>query len=366
MSILEFFKGLKKKKEPIKPEEIKQPQQETPEPKEEERFLLCIDGGGMRGVIPVTYLQELEAQLRAQGGENSLDSYFDLIAGTSTGGLIALALTCPASFGYKVCKNGPQVDLADILDQYRTMGSTIFPTNSFTYLRKFASTKYPETGIEALLKEWFADSLLGQATVPTLIMSYDLFKGLPVELRSYQERSFLVREAGRATSAAPTYFPPLIKDEHILVDGAVAANNPALYAYVEAKKLYPNCKKFNILSLSTGGKNHTMTLDETKGLLSWVEQVNPMYSSAQKHTVDIVLRSLPEVNYVRIDDPLELAIKMDDASISAISKMEIFAKKVTERHEKEFKDFASALINSTENQSAKAPIAEPIIGESSI
>ncbi len=300
----------------------------------------------MRGVIPVTYLQKLEDELTAQGGENSLDSYFDLIAGTSTGGLIALALTCPSSFGYKVCKNAPQIDLADVLEQYRTMGSTIFPSSTFTYFRKIASTKYPETGIESLLKEWFADSLMGQATVPTLIMSYDLFKGTPVEIRSYEERSFLVREAGRATSAAPTYFPPLIKDEEILVDGAVAANNPALYAYVEAKKLYPNCKKFNILSLSTGGKNHTMTVDETKGLLSWVEQVNPMYSAAQKHTVDIVLRSLPDVNYIRIDDPLELAIKMDDASPSAIKSMEEFANIVTQRHEKEFKDFASALIDS--------------------
>ena len=352
MSILEFFKGLKKKKEPIKQEEIKQPQPKAPEPKDEERFLLCIDGGGMRGVIPVTYLQKLETELKAQGGNNSLESYFDLVAGTSTGGLIALALTCPSAFEYKICKNAPQVSLDDILDQYRTMGNIIFPTSSFTYLRKFASTKYPETGIESLLKEWFADSLIGQATVPTLIMSYDLFEGMPVEIRSYQERSFLVREAGRATSAAPTYFPPLIKNEHILVDGAIAANNPALYAYIEAKKLYPNCKKFNILSLSTGGKNHTMTIDETKGLLSWVDQVNPMYSSAQKHTVDIVLRNLPDVNYVRIDDPLELAIKMDDASVSAISKMEVFAKEVVERHEKEFKEFASALLVSREASTA--------------
>lgn len=347
MSILDFFKSLRKGKQNTEQTPTEQaPETENIKPKDEERFILCIDGGGMRGVIPVTYLQKLEEELTAQGGENSLDSYFDLIAGTSTGGLIALALTCPSSFGYKVCKNAPQIDLADVLEQYRTMGSTIFPSSTFTYFRKIASTKYPETGIESLLKEWFADSLMGQATVPTLIMSYDLFKGTPVEIRSYEERSFLVREAGRATSAAPTYFPPLIKDEEILVDGAVAANNPALYAYVEAKKLYPNCKKFNILSLSTGGKNHTMTVDETKGLLSWVEQVNPMYSAAQKHTVDIVLRSLPDVNYIRIDDPLELAIKMDDASPSAIKSMEEFANMVAQRHEKEFKDFASALIDS--------------------
>ncbi len=347
MSILEFFKSLRKEKQIPQPQQEEKTEETSIKPKEEERYILCLDGGGMRGVIPVIYLQKLEAELQKLGAQNSLDSYFDLIAGTSTGGLIALALTCPSSFGYKVCNNAPQIDLADILEQYRTMGSTIFPQSTFPYLRKLATTKYPETGIETLLKEWYADSLMGQATVPTLIMSYDLYKGTPVEIRSYQERSFLVRDAGRATSAAPTYFPPLIKEGEILVDGGVVANNPSLYAYIEAKKLYPNCKKFNILSLSTGGRIHTMTMEETKGLLSWVEQVNPMYSCAQKRTTDIILQSLPEVNYVRIDDPLTSSIKMDDASQQAIETMEAFANKVVEKREQEFTEFATILMNKT-------------------
>ena len=354
MSISDFFKSLNnslnkgKKKQPqtttATEAEIKQEAKAPETPKiKEERFILCIDGGGMRGVIPVIYLQKLEEELQKQGSKDSLDSYFDLIAGTSTGGLIALSLTCPSSFGYKLCDNAPQVKLEELLEQYETIGPTIFPASTFTYLRKLASTKYPETGIENLLKDWFADSLMGQATVPTLIMSYDLFEGQPVEIKSYEERSFLVRDAARATSAAPTYFSPLIKDGRILVDGGVVANNPALYAYLEAKKLYPNCEKFHILSLSTGGKSHTMTEDETKGLLSWVEQVSPMYSTAQKCTADLVLRSMPDVNYLRIDNPLELAIKMDDTSPSAINSMEEFAKRVTESREEEFKEFAALL-----------------------
>lgn len=325
----------------------------------------------MRGIIPVIYLKKLEKEIQNSTGCNSLDSYFDLIAGTSTGGLITLALTCPSSFGYKICNNAPQVDLDDLLDLYKTMGKEIFPSTSksTTVFRYFTSTKYPETGIETLLEKWFEDSLMGQATVPTLVMSYDLFCGEPVAIRSYQERSFLVRDAGRATSAAPTYFTPLVKDGQLLVDGGVVANNPAIYAYIEAKKLYPNCKKFNILSLSTGGKNHTMTFDETNGLLNWKDQVSPMYSTAQKCTTDIVLENMKDVNYVRIDDPLEFDIKMDDTNPVNIKKMEEFAIEVATLHENKFKEFAFDLVNASLkecNHNATAPIADPIIGESSI
>ncbi len=373
MSILDFFRRFGKKgTEKALPEpEIKQQVLETEEIQPEERFILCIDGGGMRGIIPVIYLKKLEKEIQNSTGGNSLDSYFDLIAGTSTGGLITLALTCPSSFGYKICNNAPQVDLDDLLDLYKTMGKEIFPSasKSTTVFRYFTSTKYPETGIETLLEKWFEDSLMGQATVPTLVMSYDLFCGEPVAIRSYQERSFLVRDAGRATSAAPTYFTPLVKDGQLLVDGGVVANNPAIYAYIEAKKLYPNCKKFNILSLSTGGKNHTMTFDETNGLLNWKDQVSPMYSTAQKCTTDIVLENMKDVNYVRIDDPLEFDIKMDDTNPVDIKKMEEFAIEVATLHENKFKEFAFDLVNASlkeGNHNATAPIADPIIGESSI
>lgn len=320
--------------------------QEAPKPqKPEERFILCIDGGGMRGVIPMVLLQRLEDEIRRCGGEDSLDSYFDYIAGTSTGGLISLALTCPTVFGYKVCKNAPQVLLEDILEQYMSMGKTIFPTSTFTGLRKIASTKYPETGIESMLDEWFEDSKLGEATVPTLIMSYDLFSGAPVMIKSYEDRSFLVKDAGRATSAAPTYFPPLIRNGEILVDGGVVANNPSIYAYIEAKKLYPNCSKFHILSLSTGGKIHTMSLEDTYGLLSWVDQVNPMFSTAQKRTTDYVLQNMQDVDYIRIDDPLELGIKMDDTNPDSVKSMVEFANTVADKHADEILNIASMLLD---------------------
>lgn len=318
---------------------------------QEERFILCIDGGGMRGVIPMVLLRRLEQEIRRCGGDDSFDSYFDYIAGTSTGGLISLALTCPTSFGYRICRNAPQVELDDIFEQYMSMGRTIFPTSTFTGLRKIASTKYPETGIESMLDQWFGDSRLGEATVPTLIMSYDLFAGAPVILKSYEDRSFLVKDAGRATSAAPTYFPPLIRNGEILVDGGVVANNPAIYAYIEAKRLYPNCKRFHVISLSTSGKNHTMSLEDTYGLLSWVDQVNPMFSTAQKRTVDYVLGNMPDVDYIRLDDPFEAGIKMDDTNPDSINAMVAFAEDVAQRHADEILEIATMLLGNRTHRS---------------
>jgi len=330
--------------EPPKEQLEDESKKELKEEKPEERFILCIDGGGMRGIIPMVLIKKLEEEIRNCGGEDSLESYFDLVAGTSTGGLISLALTCPTSFGYKICTNAPQVDLDDILEQYTYMGKTIFPTSTFTGLRKITSTKYPAVGIEMMLDEWFGQSTLGQATVPTLIMSYNLFTGSPVLLRSYEDKDFIVKDAARATSAAPTYFAPIIKDSKILVDGGVVANNPALFAYVEAKKLYPNCKKFNILSFSTSGKNHTMSLEETFGLLSWVDHVSPMYSTAQKRTVDYVLENMCDVHYTRIDEPLDVAIKMDETDPALIKKMENFALEIAKKYSNEILDTATKLI----------------------
>ena len=119
---------------------------------QEDRYILCLDGGGMRGIIPATILNLLEQKLRSLGDDRPLYSHFDLVAGTSTGGLIALALTAPSSResllpqqqpvtdessitsrqrrarGYIDIYPGP--DIASIADIYLKYGKVIFPKNS--------------------------------------------------------------------------------------------------------------------------------------------------------------------------------------------------------------------------------------------
>ncbi len=350
MSISSFFRKLfgKETAQTIETPSLAQ------EPKRpEERFILCIDGGGMRGIIPVVLLQNLERAIRANGGKADLASYFDLISGTSTGGLISLALTCDSTILHKNLEDGSsQINLTALLDNYMTMGSRIFQANTSIFgLRQIVSDKYTSEGIQTLSQKWFGTSTVENAKVPTLIMAYDIANGQPQMIRSYaDERNYPAWVAARATSAAPTFFSPCEYAGKLLVDGGVVANNPAIYAYFEARKLYPECSRFHILSMSTGGSYHTMDKDSAKGLMNWADQVSPMFDTAQKRTTEYVLTNLPDVDYVRIDNPLSRPIKMDETNPSTLRFIKDEAEKNALMYDNTLDSFAKLLIQNMENR----------------
>ena len=350
MSISAFFRKLfgKGTAEPIE-EKTEVQEQSLPE----ERFILCIDGGGMRGIVPVVFLQNLERAIRANGGKADIASYFDFISGTSTGGLISLALTCESSILHKNLEDGTtQINLTALLDNYMTMGSQIFQANTSLFgLRQFVSDKYSSEGIQNLTQKWFGVTPMEQAKVPTLIMAYDLTNGQPQMIRSYaEEGSYPAWVAARATSAAPTFFSPCEYAGKLLVDGGVIANNPTLYAYFEAKKLYPDCSRFHILSISTGGSYHTMDKDSTKGLMNWADQVSPMFDTAQKRTTDYVLANMNDVDYVRIDNPLTNPVKMDETNPSVLRYIKDEAENNVLMYDNTLDSFAKLLIQNMENR----------------
>ena len=350
MSISAFFRKLfgKGTAEPIE-EKTEVQEQSLPE----ERFILCIDGGGMRGIVPVVFLQNLERAIRANGGKADIASYFDFISGTSTGGLISMALTCESTILHKNLEDGTtQINLTALLDNYMTMGSQIFQANSSLFgLRQFVSDKYSSEGIQNLTQKWFGVTPMEQAKVPTLIMAYDLTNGQPQMIRSYaEEGSYPAWVAARATSAAPTFFSPCEYAGRLLVDGGVIANNPTLYAYFEAKKLYPDCKRFHILSISTGGSYHTMDKDSTKGLMNWADQVSPMFDTAQKRTTDYVLTNMSDVDYVRIDNPLTNPVKMDETNPSVLRYIKDEAENNVLMYDNTLDSFAKLLIQNMENR----------------
>ncbi len=345
MRISDFFRKLfgRQKEEP---QAI-----ELPEPKrEEQRFILCIDGGGMRGLIPVVVLQMLEDLIRENGGKDDIARYFDLIAGTSTGGLISLSLSCESSLKHM----DGQLDLDSLMETYLTMGDEIFkPKASILGLRQMVEDKYSSTNIQKLVQRWFGARPMDTAKVPTLIMAYDISNGQQQMIRSYaDEADYPVWVAARATSAAPTYFSPCEYDGKLLVDGGVVANNPAIYAYFEARRLYPECKSFHILSLSTGGSYHTMTIESTRGLMNWAEQVSPMYSTAQKRTTDFVLEGLSDVEYIRIDDALSEPVKMDETNPMVLDRIKTETENNVLKHEEELRKLAISLIENMEYKNA--------------
>lgn len=329
MSILNFFK--KKNKT------------------DEDRFILCLDGGGMRGIVPVMVLQKLESIMRASGADKAFQSYFDFIAGTSTGGLIASSLTFPDKLENVEFNETNQVDFKFLEDTYMSIGKKIFPSSSglrgiVNVPHQVIGDKYPVAGIESVLSEWFSDTKLNEAKVPTLLMAYNLSEGKEAMLKSYESNDMTVAQACRATSAAPTYFAPLEFEGSLLADGGVTANNPALYAYYEAKKLYPNCTKFHILSLGTAAQIHRTKNDEVSGLINWIDQVSPMYMTAQKQTVEYVLNKMPDVDYLRIDKEFTELIKLDDTKEKSMKSLYEFGLNLASEYEDKLKDFVDKLL----------------------
>lgn len=190
----------------------------------EYRRILSIDGGGIKGVFPAAFLADIEKTL-----PEPIHSYFDLIIGTSTGGIIALGL----GLGFKASK---------ILDFYENYGPQIFKGIRVVLTVKQALwTKYSHEHLRRSLEETFEDRLLGHAKTRLVIPSFNIDTG---EVHLYKtahhekfERDYKmsVVEAALATASAPTYFP-LFRNSlgFALVDGGVWANNPAGVAVVEA------------------------------------------------------------------------------------------------------------------------------------
>jgi patatin-like phospholipase/acyl hydrolase len=190
-----------------------------------ERFqILSLDGGGIRGVFTVAVLAAIEEDLGT-----SIVRHFDLIAGTSTGGIIAIAL-------------GLGIPPRDILQFYLRHGPNIFrQLFGLTWCRHWLRHKYADGPLERALREIFGDRLFGESTTRLVIPSYNLgeddvyiFRTPHLERlkRDYRVPAWQV---GMATSAAPTYFPAFRKLDSVrLVDGGVWANNPSMVAIIEA------------------------------------------------------------------------------------------------------------------------------------
>jgi uncharacterized protein len=193
--------------------------------------VLAVDGGGIRGIIPAVILGALQARLKQE-----LWRCFDLIAGTSTGGIIALGIGTRTR-----CNNGQPYSPGQLVDLYVQNGPAIFPQIPvWTWLRQFLRPKYSPDALEATLKKFFQDARFSSALTPLLVSSYDLQSQLPFFFKSHRIASdpsydWAVTSIARATSAAPTFFPPLHlstgREEYTLVDGGVFVNNPSVAAY---------------------------------------------------------------------------------------------------------------------------------------
>ena len=230
--------------------------------------ILSIDGGGIKGIFPATILTYLE--------ENCLDGqpigdYFDLIAGTSTGGIIALGL-------------GAGLSARSLLDLYVNEGHRVFSpeqrANSQRLLSRLFRNRYDRTALDELLRETLGAITLRESRYRLLIPATEAKHGDPAVYKTPHHPGYFLdgdkpmAEVAAATSAAPTYLKPVVQDGYIFLDGGIWANNPTMMALVEALTCFA-VRRENIAILSIGCGQDGFRIDSKRaagaGQFQWRE-----------------------------------------------------------------------------------------------
>ena len=207
-------------------------------------YILSIDGGGLRGAFAAHILQRMEEELQLNWRDR-----FGLMAGTSTGAILAAGLAC----------GQPAATLAEF---YRTRGPSVFSPGLLARLdpwRLFKS-RYRSRELKASLDEVFKDVTLGQVPVPLILPAVDIVNGCVHVLKSRYSHEFVrdpgvrVADAVLASCSAPTYLDPhFVADKYLLADGGLWANNPSLVAAIDAHyRLGQPLENMRVLSVGTG------------------------------------------------------------------------------------------------------------------
>jgi patatin-like phospholipase/acyl hydrolase len=282
--------------------------------------ILAIDGGGIRGLIPAIVLAEIERRT----GRRTAD-LFDLIAGTSTGGILACGLTRAGEDGR------PVFTAADLIGLYESEGPEIFERRLLkrvTSVDGLIDERYDDSGLNAALLRYLDSARLSDTATEVFITAYEIERRQAFFFRSSRARidptyDFTLVDAARATSAAPTYFEPArVRDvagaaTYALVDGGVFALNPAMTAYAEIAAGGRTGDIELVVSLGTGSHTRRIAFEDARGWgqIGWARPIIDVVFDGVAQTVDFELaRLLGPDRYVRLQTRLdEASDALDDA-----------------------------------------------------
>lgn len=269
------------------------------EPKSKPFKILSIDGGGIKGLYSATILRHLENEY------GCISDYFDMICGTSTGGLIALALAL-------------RIPTNIICDTYEKKGHVIFPSQSKwrgVFKQTFWYGKFSDEPLRQVLTELFGEKRIGDSSNALCIPSYDITDARPwvfkydhADLPGRDNKAFCV-DVALATSAAPTYFPICeieYYDNKQFIDGGVWANNPTLVGVIEAMKYFVGSKKefdtIEVLSISSlnnvAGK--PVGMRKKRSFLGWRNDLFETSLIGQSHFTDYMMKRFCELNDIKV------------------------------------------------------------------
>ncbi len=292
------------------------------------KYLLSLDGGGVRAVASVIFLSHLERYLSV-----NLSEKFDFFIGTSAGAIIAMGLAIRG------------MDSEDLIDLWSESNlNKIMETSNWDNALGLMqmSSKYDGIGKKQLLENYFGGWSLGDAKKPVAVTSYDIEARNPVLLTSYDHPEISVVDAGNASSASPIYYPTAKVGERYLIDGGIVANHPVLHGYVEAKKLYPN-HQIKVLSIGTGLNKRPLKgkASQKWGLIGWI--MHDLFGLMLESSLDHELAAeLIGKEYLRVNSPIgPVNRRLDDKSSSNLKKI----KEMGESWWRDFGDSTLRLLN---------------------
>lgn len=288
--------------------------------------ILCLDGGGIRGIIPLVILSRIEEDTNLKAAD-----IFKMFVGTSTGGIIALAL-------------GTNSPAGEVLKWYKEKSSKIFEKSLMRAIFTAGGTlgaKFDTDGINSVLESFFGDKVMGDCKSQTLIPTYCLETRKPEIFNSVDHAGFRISDIARATSAAPTFFKPKIIAGLGYVDGGLYANNPVLCAGDKGRSIFGN--EFKILSLGTGKRVDPIKSATAMGwgTLSWVTNVIDIMFDGVSVLENRVVGNFLLENFLRVQEVLDprIAIEMDDCSAKNIDNLVLFGDYVYETNRKKILSF---------------------------
>lgn len=292
--------------------------------------ILSLDGGGIRGLMTAVWLDRLEKKMKVP-----LKECFDLVAGTSTGSLLA----CGISLG---------IPVETIVELYLDSGKEVFPSglakwNSRlvrTFSEGVSAPKYDGKGLERQLKKIFDGKLVGDLQIkPTLVFTYDTQNRQALVFKNTHSAhaKLHVWEICKASCSAPTYFPAHVmrieRAKVPLVDGGVVANNPTACAIAEAVKVNggrPEKEKcdlagFIVASFGTGEAIRPITAEDARewGAIEWAVPIIDVLFDGSADAVDYIAKHiLDENNYFRFQTRLDRAYDdMDNADATNLNAL---------------------------------------------
>jgi patatin-like phospholipase/acyl hydrolase len=321
--------------------------------------ILSIDGGGIRGLIPAIVLERME-----QITGRPIASLFKIIAGTSTGGILALGLSCCDETG------APRYKASDLVEMYTKDAQTIFPHEFLPKVRSVIQPKYPAKGRAAVLQKKLGDGRLRDTATEVIVTSYDIERRQPFFFRSAlakrnPEHDFAIRDVALATSAAPTYFEPVClksaepERPFVLVDGGVFANNPGMCAFVDESSVKGTVEGTLMVSLGTGSLTRPFRYEEAKkwGVLRWAPHVLDVVFDGVSDAVDFQLAQLlGRDRYQRFQVGLDIAKdEMDDVQPSNIENLIAQAGELLSKESARLEAVCEQLVNALEAEPQPAP-----------